>query len=192
MEVATAMNAEFLFFFFLRFHLFIHERHLERQRHRQRKKQARCGEPDVRLDPRTPGSHPEPKAEAQPLSHQGAPEHRILIHCTLLASSMLSSLRTGTFKSWISEGFCIGNLTSFSWVNFMRGLGCKFLHSAKLLTVPGHLGGSAGSASVWLGLRSWSHDPGIRFRFGLPVHWGACFSLCLPSPCLCMLSLTNK
>ena len=30
-----------------------------------------CGEPDVGLDPRTPGSHPELKADAQPLSHSG-------------------------------------------------------------------------------------------------------------------------
>ena len=32
-----------------------------------------CGEPDVGLDPRTAGSRPEPKADAQPLSHPGAP-----------------------------------------------------------------------------------------------------------------------
>ena len=44
--------------------LFIHERHGERQRHRQREKQAPHTEPDVELDPRTPGSHPEPKADA--------------------------------------------------------------------------------------------------------------------------------
>ena len=31
-------------------------------------------EPDVVLDPRTLGSLPEPKADAQPLSHPGAPE----------------------------------------------------------------------------------------------------------------------
>ena len=31
------------------------------------------GEPDAGLDPRTPRSHPEPKADAQPLSHPGAP-----------------------------------------------------------------------------------------------------------------------
>ena len=36
--------------------LFIHER--ERQRHRQREKQAPCSEPDVGLDPGSPGSHP--------------------------------------------------------------------------------------------------------------------------------------
>ena len=36
----------------------------ERQRHRQKEKQAPCREPDVGLDPRTPGSGPEPKADA--------------------------------------------------------------------------------------------------------------------------------
>ena len=45
----------------------------ERQRHRQREEQAPCGEPDVGLDPRTPESHPEPKADSQPLSHPGVP-----------------------------------------------------------------------------------------------------------------------
>ncbi len=49
----------------------------ERQRHRQREKQAPCREPDVGLDPRTPGSLPEPKADAQPLSHPGALAIRI-------------------------------------------------------------------------------------------------------------------
>ena len=45
----------------------------ERQRHRQREKQAPSREPDAGLNPRTPGSQPEPKADAQPLSHSGAP-----------------------------------------------------------------------------------------------------------------------
>ena len=45
----------------------------ERQRHRWRKKQALCREPDVGLDPGTPGSHPGPKAGAKPLSHPGIP-----------------------------------------------------------------------------------------------------------------------
>ena len=43
----------------------------KRQRHRQREKQAPCRKPDVGLDPGTPGSHPEPKADAQPLSYPG-------------------------------------------------------------------------------------------------------------------------
>ena len=45
----------------------------ERQRHRQREKQGPCREPDAGLDPRTPGSRPEPKADTQPLSHPGVP-----------------------------------------------------------------------------------------------------------------------
>ena len=47
------------------FYRFIHERH------RQREKQAPCREHDARLDPRTPGSCPELKADAQPLGHPG-------------------------------------------------------------------------------------------------------------------------
>ena len=63
--------------FFLRLYLFIHERHRERerqrQRHRQREKQAPCREPDVGLDPRTPGPCPGPKAGTKSLSHPGIP-----------------------------------------------------------------------------------------------------------------------
>ena len=51
------------------------ERERERQRHRQREKQAPCREPDMGLDPRTPGSHPGPKAGSKPLSHPGIPLH---------------------------------------------------------------------------------------------------------------------
>ena len=50
----------------------------ERQRHRQREKQAPCGEPDAALDPRTPGSCPELKAGAKPLSYPGVPLPHIL------------------------------------------------------------------------------------------------------------------
>ena len=49
----------FLFFFFLRCHLFIHrDAERERQRHRQREKQAPYREPDMGLDPGSPGSRP--------------------------------------------------------------------------------------------------------------------------------------
>ena len=54
------------------------EREREKQRHRQREKQAPCREPDMGLDPRTPGSCPGPKAGAKPLSHPGIPEDGIL------------------------------------------------------------------------------------------------------------------
>ena len=43
------------------------------ERERQRKKQAPCREPDVGLDPRSPGSGPELKAGAKLLSHPGCP-----------------------------------------------------------------------------------------------------------------------
>ena len=52
----------------------------ERQRHRQREKQAPCREPDAGLDPGTPGSHPGLKADAQPLSHPGAPRVYVILH----------------------------------------------------------------------------------------------------------------
>ena len=48
-----------------------------RQRPRQREKVAPCREPNARLDPRTLGSQPEPKADAHPLSHQAPPSHSL-------------------------------------------------------------------------------------------------------------------
>ena len=47
------------------------DRERGKERHRQREKQAPCRALDEGLDPRIPGSHPEPKADAQPLSHPG-------------------------------------------------------------------------------------------------------------------------
>ena len=41
--------------------------HRERPRHRQREKQALCRKPGAGLNPRDLGSHPEQKADAQPL-----------------------------------------------------------------------------------------------------------------------------
>ena len=51
--------------------MYIHETHKERQRHRQREKQAPPGELNAGLSPRTLGSWPEPKGDSQPLSHPG-------------------------------------------------------------------------------------------------------------------------
>ena len=42
-------------------YLFINEREREGGRDRQREKQAPCREPDARLDPGSPGSHPKLK-----------------------------------------------------------------------------------------------------------------------------------
>ena len=70
--------------FFLRFYLFIHERHRaserasKRQRHRQREKQAPCREPEVGLDSGSPGSQPGLAGDAKPLSHPGCPESSLV------------------------------------------------------------------------------------------------------------------
>ena len=54
------------------------ERRRERQRHRQREKQAPCREPDVGLDPGSPGSYPRQKVGAKLLGHWGCPTFFIL------------------------------------------------------------------------------------------------------------------
>ena len=50
------------------------------QRPRQREKQAPCREPDMGLDPGTPGSGPESEAGTQPLSHPVVPNQGTLNH----------------------------------------------------------------------------------------------------------------
>ena len=95
----------FLVLFFLRFYLFIHEKHThterererERQRHRQREKQAPCREPDVELDPGTPGSHHEPGRRSQ---------GSLLMIFTLCLSEILacSSLYCNVFLQFCYQG----------------------------------------------------------------------------------------
>ena len=63
-----------IFFFFLRFYLFIHDRHREKER--QRQKQAPCREPDAGLDPGTPKA-------GKPLSHPEIPSESFFIPCIL-------------------------------------------------------------------------------------------------------------
>ena len=68
-----SVGVKIVLFFFFKI-LFIYERHTHTEReaeNRQREKQAPCREPDAGLDPRRLGSQPEPKADAQPLSHPG-------------------------------------------------------------------------------------------------------------------------
>ena len=69
-------------------YLFMRDTERERQRHRKREKQAPCREHDAGLDPLTPGSYPEPKADAQPLSHPGIPSlafFAVFSSCSFLA-----------------------------------------------------------------------------------------------------------
>ena len=57
--------------------IYLRERERKRQRHRRREKQAPCREPDMELDPGTPGLCPGPKAGAKPLSHPGIPGSKV-------------------------------------------------------------------------------------------------------------------
>ena len=68
----------------------------ERQRHRKREKQAPCREPNVGLDPGTPGSHPEPKADTQLLNHPGIP-----ISDFLIIKKMPNNVILGNLKSFV-------------------------------------------------------------------------------------------
>ena len=77
-------ECSFIFIFIFFKFLFIYDsyRERERQRHtgREREKQAPCREPDVGLDPWSPGSRPGRKAGAKPLSHPGIPSlHPVVV-----------------------------------------------------------------------------------------------------------------
>ena len=65
--------SEFVSYIFLKDFIYLFMRDTQKQRHRQREKQAPCGGPDAGLDPGSLGSRPEPKADAQLLSHPGVP-----------------------------------------------------------------------------------------------------------------------
>ena len=68
-----------MFFFFI-FYLFMIVTEKERQRHRQREAGSMHREPDVGIDPGSPGSRPRPKAGAKPLRHLGIPAPRFLMY----------------------------------------------------------------------------------------------------------------
>ena len=58
----TLIFDDFFFKYFIYLFMIDIERERERQRHRQREKQAPRREPDMGLDPWSPGSRPESKA----------------------------------------------------------------------------------------------------------------------------------
>ena len=64
-------------------------RDTEKQRLRQREKQAHHRKPDAGLDPWTPGSCPELKADAQLLSHPGVPRLFLLFFQGLMEAEYM-------------------------------------------------------------------------------------------------------
>ena len=58
--------------------------------------------PDAGLDPGTPGSRPEPKADAQPLSHLGVPTLTLLSQLSTLSGNECLSpvLFSETIAAW--------------------------------------------------------------------------------------------
>ena len=71
-----------------------------RQTHKQKEKQAPCREPDVGLDPGTPGSHPGGKACAKPLSHPGIPDTRLCCKSPIDGSQIHLIDPTQGFTIW--------------------------------------------------------------------------------------------
>ena len=94
MSSISEPNSLFLFLFFYFIHLFMRDTEQEREAEIQAEgKQAPFREPDVGLDPGSPGSHPGPKTGTKPLSHPGIPpapslESRFLYRPDLLPSAL--------------------------------------------------------------------------------------------------------
>ena len=75
--------------------------HTERQRHRQREKQAPCREPNMGLDPRTPGTCPGLKAGAQLLSYPGVPSYVILKRIEIASTHLTKPWMLFTCVVWV-------------------------------------------------------------------------------------------
>ena len=140
----TPVGAWWLFFF-LRF-TYSWETYEERWRHRQKEKQTPCREPGVGLDPKTPGSRSEPKADTQPLSHPGYPSWVAFIKFVFLPKKKNSSLVASSFistqlsKSVFYLGVIFGpsspwcpiskscwvDLLNNGWQTFCKGPGSKY------------------------------------------------------------------
>ena len=79
-------------------------------RERQREKQAPCREPDVGLEPETPGSCPGLKADAQSLSQPGVPTQGLISPWIHMKSEKQSNTNI-CFPSSTYAGFCNITLT---------------------------------------------------------------------------------
>ena len=111
----------------------------ERQRHRQREKQAPCGEPDAGLDPRTMESRPEPKADAQPLSHPGTPNFLLYtsVYFTIYLSSLVFNFFLLMLKILFGISLWVSNRvrTNTSWLLDSSNPCYLYFNESKILSI---------------------------------------------------------
>ena len=142
----------FFFFKILFFYSWETHTHTQRQRHRQREKQAPHRESDAELDSMTPGSWPELKADAQPLSYPGIP-------WTYFKSQMVPST--------ILEGLGMGGQTMSSPWAFAENSWQSLLSSPRdqsasthlsALSVPPFTPSSQCAEGGWICSHSWARS----------------------------------
>ena len=108
----------FFYLFIFKDFIYVYQREKEKQRHRQREKQAPCWEPDVGLDPGTPGSRPGPKAGAKPLSHPRIPSHVVLITICFIMSEaehLFICLKALPWGAWVPQLVKHHDLRGMRW-----------------------------------------------------------------------------
>ena len=77
------------------------------QREAETQEAGPCGEPAAELDPGTPGSRPEPKADPQPLSHPGTAHRKLFLKKDFIYLFMRNTERgrvTGRGRSRLHAG----------------------------------------------------------------------------------------
>ena len=92
---------------------------MEREREREAETQAKgeagsMQEPDMRLDPGTPGLRPGPKAGAKPLSHRGIPSDFFFFNPPLL--SQLSASHSIYMCPRCIVFLAVSHLCAFAWI----------------------------------------------------------------------------
>ena len=82
------------------------DREREKRRHRQREKPAPCREPDVGLDPRSPGSHPRLKAVLNPEPPRLPDRGKFLIYKKPLQINKSNKNTVGKSEEKYINGLC--------------------------------------------------------------------------------------
>ena len=105
-----------------RSYLFIHERHRERQRLRQKEKLDPCGKPNAGLDPRSLRSWPKPKADAQSLNHLGIPYPTFCKRLPLLNMALFINVLLIEFTEFHDRCFLLRIINLYSSDPFQLSL----------------------------------------------------------------------